>query len=173
MKWTREDLQKLDNHVSVDTDIEVDPAVFAGSSLINGTKDVHVWADGFLAEDDDRFYVDIRITGTMLVPDAVTSKEITYPFQTSSREIYSFAPVEAGTEEADEIRLAENQVIDLLPAVIDDILLEVPLQVTNASREDYPHGDGWRVMTEEDYQNSRQEELDPRLAKLREFKIDK
>ena len=51
-------------------------------------------------------------------------------------------------------------------------MLEVPLQVTNASADDYPHGDGWRVITEEEYQKSQEKRIDPRLAKLKEFKVD-
>ena len=52
----------------------------------------------------------------------------------------------------------------------DAILLEVPLQATEATAEDYPSGDGWRVISEEEYEKSRKAEIDPRLAKLKEWK---
>ena len=70
----------------------------------------------------------------------------------------------------DAVRYADNEVIELLPAVIDAILLEVPLQATEATAEDYPSGDGWRVISEEEYEKSRKAEIDPRLAKLKEWK---
>jgi len=56
--------------------------------------------------------------------------------------------------------------------VIDAILLEVPLQATETSEEDYPSGEGWRVISEETYEKSRKEAIDPRLAKLKEFNQD-
>lgn len=57
----------------------------------------------------------------------------------------------------------------LLPVVIEEILSEVPLQVTEASPEDYPSGDGWRVISEEEFEKSQAEKGDPRLAKLRDY----
>ena len=56
-----------------------------------------------------------------------------------------------GTIETDEdgVRVVTDEVIDLLPAVTDDILLEVPLQVTVAAEGEYPEGDGWKVKNTE------------------------
>ena len=53
--------------------------------------------------------------------------------------------------------------------MIEEILSEVPLQVTEASPEDYPSGDGWRVISEEEFEKSQAEKGDPRLAKLRDY----
>ena len=72
----------------------------------------------------------------------------------------------------DSVRIVTDETIDLMPAVIDAIYLEIPLQATEAEPEDYPSGEGWRIMSEEDYEKSRKERIDPRLAKLREFKQD-
>ena len=38
--------------------------------------------------------------------------------------------------------------------------------------KEYPKGNGWEVIREEDYIKSKKDEIDPRLAKLREFKIE-
>ena len=101
----------------------------------------------------------------MLCPDAITGEEIEVPFETDSQEVYVFEE----TEE-DGARVVTNEVIELLPAVIDDILLEVPLQVTEVSEDEYPEGDGWKVYSEAEYQESRKDQLDPRLAVLKQFK---
>ena len=50
------------------------------------------------------------------------------------------------------------------------ILLEVPISVTEADEDAYPSGDGWRVLTEDAYEQEKKSEGDPRLAKLKEFK---
>ncbi len=168
MKWTLADLLQSDSgNISFSEDVEIDSSVFAKNSRINSVKDVHVSGHGYLDEEENRFYVQMNVSGTMLVPDAITNEEIEYPFETESDETYVFENVDE-----DGVRLVTNEVIELLPAIIDDIMLEVPLQVTNASEDEYPHGDGWRVITEEEYQKSQGQRIDPRLAKLKEFKED-
>lgn len=102
----------------------------------------------------------------MICPDAITNEPIEVPLDTESHETYAFAPV----EDDDSIRIVTDEVIDLLPAVIDNILLEVPISVTEADEDAYPSGDGWRVLTEDAYEQEKKSEGDPRLAKLKEFK---
>ena len=114
-----------------------------------------------------RFICDLHVEGVMICPDSITGEEIEVPFETESQEVYSFIE----TDE-DGVRVVTDEVIDLLPAVIDDILLEVPLQVTVAAEGEYPEGDGWKVYSEAEYQESRKERLDPRLAKLKQFNED-
>ena len=36
----------------------------------------------------------------------------------------------------------------------------------------YPSGDGWRILSEDEYQKAKRSSIDPRLAKLREFKAE-
>ena len=167
MIYTRSDLMR-NPHVHIDEDVEIDPAVFETNTRINSVKDVHVSGSGYL-EGTYRFYADLRISGVMLCPDAITNLEIEVPFETDAQEYYSF---EEGDDNDDSVRIVTDEVIDLLPAVIDAVMLEVPLQVTEAAAEDYPSGDGWRVISEEEYEKSRKATIDPRLAKLREFKQD-
>ena len=166
MKWTRSELMKKENaQVFFDEDITIDSKEFEQNSRINGVKDVHVEGDGYLDVHENQFYANLFVTGTMLVPDAITGKEVEYPFETESEEVYSF-------EDTDEdgVRIADGDEVDLMPAIVDNILLEVPLQVSYASKEEYPAGDGWRVVSEEEYQSGQEERLDPRLAKLKEYK---
>lgn len=73
----------------------------------------------------------------------------------------------------EEILILENQTIDLVESVVDNILLEIPMQVLSEAEKqgtELPSGNDWVVMTEEDYQKlkeSQQErKIDPRLAEL-------
>ena len=167
MRWTRDELLKLEGPVTFDEDVSVDPSVFDGNVRINGAKDLHINGSGWLDDENDRFYCKVNVSGTMLLPDAITNEEIEVPFETDSDEIYSFVD----TDE-DGARIVTDEVIDLLPAVIDDILLEVPLEVTEADEDNLPEGDGWKVYTESAYEESRKDQIDPRLAKLRDFKSE-
>ncbi len=168
MKWNRSDLLKAPScNVTFDEDVVIDPSAFADNSRINSVRDVHVSGTGFLDDEENRFYAEMHIEGMMLIPDAITGEEIEYPFETDCNEAYAFAETE------DDVRVVTDDVIELYPAIVEAIMLEVPLQVTNADSEDYPHGDGWRIISEEDYERERAAETDPRLAKLKEFKEKK
>ena len=165
MIWTLSELIR-NPHVRIDEDAKIDSEVFKDNSRINSVKDIHVEGSGSL-EGTERFYAEFTVTGTMLCPDAITNREIELPLETDCQEIWSF-----GEDLDDGARTTVNDEVDLLPAVIDAILLEVPLQATESTEEDYPRGEGWRVISEEEYERSRKEAIDPRLAKLREFNQD-
>lgn len=167
MKWTKSELLHGDQTVSFDEDIVLDDSVFAGNSGILGVADVHADGSGSLNADASLFCCDVHVEGIMICPDSITGEEIEVPFETESQEVYSFI-----ASDEDGVRLVTDEVIDILPAVIDDILLEVPLQVTVAAEDEYPEGDGWKVYSEAEYQESRKDHIDPRLAKLKQFNED-
>lgn len=165
MKWTKQELLRTEQKVEFDEDIAIDPSVFANNSRIIAVEDVHVSGSGWLDEVNDRFYADICITGIMICPDAISNEEIEVPFETDSQETYAF-------EDTDEdgVRVVIDEVIEILPAVIEDILLEVPLQVTTLAEDEYPEGDGWKVYSEAEYQKAKEREIDPRFAALMQFR---
>lgn len=165
MKWTKTELLRDLQNVDFDEDVVIENDELKNDTGILSVVDVHVEGHGYIDDEDDRFYVDMHITGTMICPDAITNEPIEVPLDVESQETYVF-------EETDEdgVRLVTSEVVDLMPAVIDAILLEVPLQVTEAVEGEYPHGDGWQIFTEAEYQESRKDQLDPRLAGLKQFK---
>lgn len=165
MKWTRAQLLQDEQNVTFDEDVQIDEEVFAKNTLINAVKAVHVDGNGYLVDENDRFFVKMHVTGIMLCPDAITGEDIEVPFDTESSETYVF-----GETEDDSEHVVTDEVIDLTDAVIDDILLEVPLQVTDTAEDEYPEGEGWKVYSEAEYQESRKDLDDPRLAKLKQFK---
>lgn len=167
MKWTRSELLKNSLHVNFDENVEIDSSEFEDNPLINDVQDVHVYGSGFLDDENDCFYCKIYVEGVMLVPDSITGEEIEYPFSTESNEVYSFEE-----KEDEDVRIVSDELIDLMDAVVDDILLEVPLEVSDVQEGEYPEGDGWKVYSEAEYQESRKDQLDPRLAKLKQFKSE-
>lgn len=162
MKWTYTQLTRNPN-VVIDEDVLISPEEFATSTLINGVKDVHFTGNGYL-EGTERFYVNGVLEGTMLCPDAITGEELEVPLRTEISEIYAY-----DAKEDEDVRSVNGEVIDVLPALVDAILMEAPLQVTEADPSDYPSGDGWRILSEEEYEKSRKDSSDPRLAKLKEL----
>ena len=167
MKWTRGELLHGSQIVTFDEDIELDDSVFADYSGIIGVRDVHADGTGSLDSDGNTFTCNLHVTGTMICPDSITNKPIEVPFDTEGEEVYSFIP-----SDEDGVYIVTDGVIDLLPAVIVDIVLEVPLQVTVAAEDEYPEGNGWKIYSEAAYQESRKDQIDPRLAILKEFETD-
>jgi uncharacterized protein len=167
VKWTRDELERNEGPVSFDENIELDDDIFSSSKLIQGVRNLHVYGSGFFDGENELFLCELHVEGTMICPDAITNEAIEVPLDTESHETYAFGAVD---DDDDSIRIVTDEVIDLLPAVVDAILLEVPISVTEAEEEAYPSGDGWRVLSEEAYENEKSSQGDPRLAKLKEFK---
>ncbi len=113
----------------------------------------------------DHAIVDYKVSGRMIVACSITNEDVDYEFETETNEIYSFVQVK---EDEDMIEVKED-FIDLSLSVFQTILFEVPLRIVKPGLTEYPKGDGWEVLTEEAYQGQ-EKPIDPRLAKLREFK---
>ena len=70
----------------------------------------------------------------------------------------------------EDLDYVKKEILDLNPLIFQLILSQVPLKVVKEVIE-YPKGDGWEVLKEEDYIKSKSQVTDPRLEKLKEFKI--
>ena len=168
MKWTRTELIDARNNIEFDEDVIISDDVVSNYSGIDAVENVHVSGRGYYSDENDAFYVDMHIEGVMICPDSITNEPIEYPFDTNAQETYSFTK----NDDEDEVRYVSDEV-DLLEAIIDNILLEVPMQVSVVDEEDYPEGEGWKVYSEKQYQEMKENEIDPRLAILKEYKEEK
>lgn len=68
---------------------------------------------------------------------------------------------------------AKGDIVELYPVLFQLIMMEIPYKVVKEGLTDYPKGKGWEVVREEDLIASKEKAIDPRLAKLRDFKIEK
>lgn len=172
MKWTRSELLRSENlNIDIDADVTLPQDAFSNTDLIDSAKDVHAVGTGFFDEEEDRFYVQLHIDGIMCVKDAISGTPLDISFATDIADTYVFAPISEDEEE--DVRVVTDDVIDLTPSIVDAILLEAPLQVSEVDEADYPSGDGWQVMTEAEYLRQKQNQVDPRLAALRELMEEK
>ncbi len=169
LKWTRAELvRSMEDHFQFDEEFDLPPEVFGSFPLIHSAEDVHVYGSGYYNADEEIVYVHMNVDGVMICPDSISGEELEIPFNAGSDEVYSFV------ETDDEgVRVVSNEVIELLEAAIEDIVLEAPLQVTDVAPGDFPKGEGWRIVSEEEFEEERRNRVDPRLAKLREFKQEK
>ncbi len=112
----------------------------------------------------DELKAEVKAEGVMICPCAVTLADVKVPFVIDDEIGLSF-------DDEDDCYFIEND-LDLSDLVTIFILAEVPIKVVKNEKIEYPRGDGWRVMTEEAYEVSKREEIDPRWAKLKEYKFD-
>lgn len=94
--------------------------------------------------------------GVMILPDTLTLDDIEYPFSFEIDTIIS-----ENNEEIKEYYEKMKNSLDIMGILWQNIVLEVPMRITNTSIEEInSSGDGWELV------NEKKKEIDPRLAKL-------
>lgn len=167
MKWSKRELLHAPNGmIQFRESITFDQAAFSKMNQIRGLQDVTVSGHIQYDEQRDRAYADLDIAGVMILPCSVTNEDVDYAFHTQSLEEFAF---EKSNDE--DVHVSKGDVVELMPVIFQLILMEIPLKVVKENVQ-YPRGKGWEVMKEEDYQKSKKDEIDPRLAKLKEFKTE-
>ncbi|HIW17563.1 uncharacterized protein HNQ43_000559 [Faecalicoccus acidiformans] len=166
MKFTKKDFQMAENGViSIDEWISVEDNDFLRHTQVKSIPEVHI--TGTLQFDQSSLvFSDLELDGVMIVPDSITLEDLEVIFDTTSQVTYSFDPV---TQDDDEIIVVKKDTIDLNPEILQAVIYEAPMHITRLPRDQYPKGDGWQVLSDQD---PKEDKIDPRWAKLNEFKMD-
>ncbi|MCI1857612.1 MAG: YceD family protein [Sporolactobacillus sp.] len=108
----------------------------------------------------------LQISGTMVLPCAVTLVNVDYPFDIGTSETFLLDGANDPHPEEDDVHHVDGECIDLTPYLVEAILVEKPIRVVSKQAEHADmSGDGWTLMTE----RTAEEQIDPRLEKLKEF----
>ena len=105
--------------------------------------------DDLVLED----YINCKIKGEMTLQDSISLEEVSYPFTV---EFDDFLP--------ENMRKSEN-ILDIFAFLWENTVLEVPLRFTKVRDLSKFHGDGWRLIEEED----RMHENNPFRDLLKDF----
>lgn len=87
-------------------------------------------------------YVDCKITGCMIINDSISLEPVEYPFSIEYNDILE-----------ENCKKTEN-ILDIFQFLWENIVLEIPLQFTKVKDLSKFHGDGWRLINEEDLVSS-------------------
>ena len=91
---------------------------------------------------EDNLVLEGNITGTMVLPDDITLKDVNYEFKS---EIFEYI---------EEVFTIDKNSIDISDYLWQNILVEVPLKVRSDEDDNITlKGDGWRLITEEELNN--------------------
>ena len=164
MKWTIQQLNKL-KHKGITFDETIDVSeIKERDSQIRAISPVHVTGEAVFSGSTISF--PLHIEGKMVLPCSRTLADVDYPFDIHSTEIFSLREDLISDTEGD-IHPVEGETIDLTPYIMENILLQIPLQIIgNGSKGEAPDaGEGWEIVDE----SKKKDRIDPRLADLAKF----
>ena len=118
----------------------------------------------FYYDVSDELRVEYHIGGNMICPDAITLGDVEVPFELQDDQKV------VRNENEDGFYLNEDMTMEQMAMYL--VIPEVPIKVVKNEKIEYSRGDGWSFVSEEDYESSREDEIDPRLQKLKEYKFE-
>ena len=141
------DLTKLLNGY-IDT-IEINekvniPENLLEKSLITALTDVNLTGDISLNEDDN-LNLTGKLSGIMILKDDITLEPVEYNFNT----------------ELEEILEKNKNILDITDVLWQNILVEIPSKVRSTDEDITLEGNGWRVISEEQFNKERNNSNNP------------
>lgn len=135
------DLFKLNNfnYYDIDTPIVFKPEDFQDTEI----RDIkNAFASGrLLINDDDELVADIFVSGTLILPCAITLEDVEYQFNTKIEDILG---------NFEDFYNKNKNTLDILPIIWENIVSEVPIRVVKEGIESKNLvGDGWEFEASE------------------------
>lgn len=128
------------------------------NSLITELNKVNLTGDITLDEDDN-INVSGKLSGIMILKDDITLEPVEYEFNT----------------ELEEILEKSKNILDITDILWQNILVEIPSKVRSTDEDINLEGNGWRVISEEQFVHERNKANNPfeNLDKLLNTKEDR
>ncbi len=168
MKWTLEWLnQNAHPDFAFDESIVFDPKLIKTTRGLLDLKKVQVKGHGSFDEKTSRVRLTFVISGTMVVPCAITLEPVDYAFNIDYDDCFSFKE----DDKNQDLDIAKGGVIDIISLVYELIVVSIPLKVVKEGAK-YPKSTGNCEIIHEDDLLKRaksNDEIDPRLEKLKDY----
>lgn len=166
VKFTKNDFLNAKNGIiEIDEWIAVEENDLLHHTQVKSIPEVHV--TGTLQFDHRSLvFSDLDLDGVMIVLDSITMEDLEVAFDTKSQETYSFDPIKENDE---DIIVVKKDTVDINPEIFQAIIYEAPMSITRLPRDQYPKGDGWQLLSDQDKEEPK---IDPRWEKLNDFKLD-
>lgn len=166
MKWTVSQLQKSrDKELQIDEMVDVSD-IKEKDAQIRDVSPIKVTGRADIGSTEITFH--LHLSGEFILPCSRTLVDVRYPIDIETTE--TFLLKSAGFEyDGDDITIVEGDVVDLLPVIQENLLLEIPMQVfcedVDLNEAAPQSGKDWVVISEEE----NKQKIDPRFAKLADF----
>lgn len=117
--------------------------------------------------DSKKVTFHLHIQGDLILPSSRTLKDVRFPFDIESTEIFLYEKNEYDEDSELNLHVIHGEMIDLQPVIEELILLEIPMQVYNEDEDVssfFNSGHDWEFVQEDD--SRKQDKIDPRFAEL-------
>lgn len=164
-------LKHKDAPLAFNTTVDAEATLMARDPEIQSVSLLEV--SGYVSLDDGDIITAVTVKGSMVVPSTRSLTPVTLPLNLTFSEIYVLdEAAEAKYEDGELVMLLDGDRLDLLPAVLDHVLLSIPMQVLSPQEEaegQMPSGTDWNVISEADYQETaaKEERPNPEFEKLK------
>jgi uncharacterized protein len=170
LKWTVPELLKARNEgLMIDETLSLQD-LSNRDDEVRRVSPVHVSGYAEISRTKATFYITVK--GEMVLPCSVTLEDVPFPFHFNMSEtfLWEASPGDDGDEDEEEIHDVKDQTIDLIPYIEEAILVEKPIRVISEKAKNIPRpqGEGWEFLSE----GNRKQQIDPRLAKLKDLLDD-
>lgn len=118
----------------------------------------------FYYDASDKLHINYELKGYMVCPDAITLEDVLVEFDLNEDEYVVHKENEDGFY-FNESKSLEDMIVYIVSP-------HAPIKVVKNEKIEYSRGDGWSFVSEKDYELSKKDEIDPRLQKLLEYKIE-
>lgn len=154
------DLNKIKDSLIIDSEYDVSKDYYEKTDIKNLSK---IKFQGKLYYDyNDTLKLEGTCKGVMTLSDSITLDDIEYPFNFEID-----YEIDENNDEIQEYYEKSENSLDIIGILWQNIVLEVPMRITNSKLEDIKtSGEGWNLIDEN------KKEIDPRLAKLTELLDD-
>ncbi len=141
------DITKLLTHyidtIEINEEVKI-PDNILENSLITKLENIKLDGELFLNEDDN-LNLTGKLSGIMILKDDITLEPVEYNFET----------------ELEEILEKSKNILDITDILWQNILVEIPSKVRSTDEDINLEGDGWRVISEEQFQKERNKSNNP------------
>lgn len=125
----------FDNQYIINKKIVIPKNYYDGSD-VKGINDLLV--DGKLYYIDNELYADFKLSCNLILEDSISLDNVDYPIS-----------IEYNEKIDENLKKDENK-LDLFELLWENIVLEVPLKFTKVEDLSEFHGNGWKLISEED-----------------------
>ncbi len=123
------------------------PQSYYQNSTVKKIKDLKVKAKISLLDSDEKEepkeYIEARIKGILILEDSISLENIEYPFSIDYDDILE-----------ENCKKNENT-LDIFQFLWENIVLEIPLQFTKVEDLSKFHGDGWKLISEDELETTK------------------
>ena len=140
------DIVRLKNgivdYIEVSEELNISQELLSSSSIISMDK---ITVEGEIYRDDDDYELDLELKGTMVLPCSISLKPVKNEFDIKINQNYY-----ESLEEIQKNVKKSNNTIDILPILWENILVEIPIRITDPESDIVTSGDGWRLVSEDE-----------------------